>query len=303
LNLVFIGAKTYSGVVTEDEKRAAYLAMRRAIEKRYRDSHPEYRKKKIERAARWKAANRDRVNALDKKIRDADPSVHRARGKKWRDANPERVKELARARYAAKTANKPRREKVTAEHTRVRKKENKKNWCEKNADKVRAYKRDWAAAHPERAKEANKARNRRWIEANREKARAQRRKAAKLYAERHPEKHSIYRLRGHANRKSRGRCAGSFTLEEWNQLLDDTGHKCLSCGIPEKEAIYRYPKAGQPLIGKLTRDHIVPLSQDGAGTIDNIAPLCLPCNTRKHAKHIDYRKPGDGAGGRRSARG
>ena len=100
--------------------------MRRAIEKRYRDSHPEYRQKVAERVARWKAANRDKVNAqanaryaaktagkprtaprkhadiarawrianaekarlADKKYRDSHKKNHAARVKKWRSENP-----------------------------------------------------------------------------------------------------------------------------------------------------------------------------------------------------------------------
>jgi 5-methylcytosine-specific restriction endonuclease McrA len=28
----------------------------------------------------------------------------------------------------------------------------------------------------------------------------------------------------------------------------------------------------------------------GTHTVDNVQPLCGPCNSRKHANHIDYRK-------------
>jgi 5-methylcytosine-specific restriction endonuclease McrA len=270
--------------VTDDEKKA-HRKMRRAIEKRYRDSHPEYRKKKIERATKWKAANRDRVNELDKKIRDRDPNIHRARGKKWRDANPEKVKAQANARYAAKTADKPKRVKVTAEHTRARKSESIKKWRSENREKVRADKRAWRAAHPG----SNSERSKRWVERNPEKARASNAKRTAKWAAANPDKVSVIAARARTKREAKVRNAGSFTLPEWQKLLDDTGYKCLCCGIPEAESIYRFPKKGIPLVGQLTRDHIIPLSKGGRGTIDNIAPLCLPCNMRKHAKHIDYR--------------
>ncbi len=39
----------------------------------------------------------------------------------------------------------------------------------------------------------------------------------------------------------------------------------------------------------LTPDHIIPLSQKGPNTIDNIQPLCLNCNSSKGTKTIDYR--------------
>ena len=40
---------------------------------------------------------------------------------------------------------------------------------------------------------------------------------------------------------------------------------------------------------KLTEDHIMPLSMGGTDYIDNIQPLCQSCNTRKHARKVDYR--------------
>ena len=68
----------------------------------------------------------------------------------------------------------------------------------------------------------------------------------------------------------------SFTAAEWAQLKRRYNNTCLRCGRREPEI-------------KLTADHIVPISQGGVGTIDNIQPLCGPCNTSKHDDTIDYR--------------
>ena len=38
--------------------------------------------------------------------------------------------------------------------------------------------------------------------------------------------------------------------------------------------------------GKLTMDHVVPLSKGGAHTADNIVPVCLACNMSKGAKPL-----------------
>lgn len=70
------------------------------------------------------------------------------------------------------------------------------------------------------------------------------------------------------------RNAGSHTPEEWDQLCARYDHRCLCCG-EEKP---------------LTKDHIMPLSKGGVNTIDNLQPLCMTCNVRKHARHIDYRQ-------------
>lgn len=66
---------------------------------------------------------------------------------------------------------------------------------------------------------------------------------------------------------------GSHTEQEWIELCARYDHRCLCCGE----------------IKPLTKDHVMPLSLGGDNTISNLQPLCLACNLRKHAKHIDYR--------------
>lgn len=65
---------------------------------------------------------------------------------------------------------------------------------------------------------------------------------------------------------------GAFSKEEWLDLCEKYDYKCINCGAPEQHA-----------------DHVVPLSQGGVNTIDNIQPLCRPCNSRKGTNTIDYR--------------
>lgn len=66
---------------------------------------------------------------------------------------------------------------------------------------------------------------------------------------------------------------GSFTAEDWQEVLERYGHKCLCCGATED----------------LQPDHVVALSTGGAHDISNIQPLCGLCNRRKQAETIDYR--------------
>lgn len=60
----------------------------------------------------------------------------------------------------------------------------------------------------------------------------------------------------------------------WEALLLVCGNKCVRCG------------ASHP-----ARDHIVPVSMGGSNGIENIQPLCWPCNRSKRLGTTDYRNP------------
>ena len=76
---------------------------------------------------------------------------------------------------------------------------------------------------------------------------------------------------------------GSYTIAEWQDLLKQFNHRCASCHKRRR----------------LTADHIVPISLWGiffkefidlgimkyeCNDIDNIQPLCGPCNSKKRNK-------------------
>jgi 5-methylcytosine-specific restriction endonuclease McrA len=81
------------------------------------------------------------------------------------------------------------------------------------------------------------------------------------------------RVRKARNRAKSFGITEHFTLEQWLNLRKLCGEKCVSC------------KEAKPL----TVDHIVPLSEGGSNTIDNIQPLCKSCNSSKLKKVKDYR--------------
>jgi 5-methylcytosine-specific restriction endonuclease McrA len=67
---------------------------------------------------------------------------------------------------------------------------------------------------------------------------------------------------------------GSHTQAEWEAILSLYGGRCLRCGAKGV---------------KLTKDHVIPLSEGGSHSASNLQPLCGPCNSSKGARIIDFR--------------
>jgi 5-methylcytosine-specific restriction endonuclease McrA len=67
---------------------------------------------------------------------------------------------------------------------------------------------------------------------------------------------------------------GSHTVVEWQAILERYDHRCLACGRTDL---------------KLTKDHVLPVTQGGTDNADNLQPLCLSCNAAKGKRTIDYR--------------
>ena len=170
-----------------------------------------------------------------------------------------------------------------------------RKYVESNKEHIRELKRKHQAENPENYEEAS----RRYLEAHREevneRARERRQQDLEHYREigrksrdKHAEERNAYqREYGRANRDKltlytnarrvrKLEAEGSHTEEEWQELKAFYNFKCLRCGAQEPDI-------------KLTCDHVIPLTQGGSDSIDNVQPLCARCNSKKNNKHIDYR--------------
>ncbi|MBI2332163.1 MAG: HNH endonuclease [Chloroflexi bacterium] len=173
--------------------------------------------------------------------------------------------------------------------------ETQRKYVETNKEHYRELKRAHQKAHSEKYAETD----RKWKEDHREeintKAKERRQKDLEHYREigrnsyeRHAEERRKYSLEYYklhpeksvaaSNRRRALKYASkvTHTEQEWQKLKARYNSTCLCCGKKEPEI-------------KLTRDHVIPLTQGGSDSIDNVQPLCARCNSKKNNKHIDYR--------------
>lgn len=179
-------------------------------------------------------------------------TCHYMRCKVYANENREKVREIGR-RWAAKKYQ-------TDPEYREYSKDNYKEWYKNNRDYALTKAKEY------RDKPGFKDRRREYDKGRVEHHRFMRRKWRKENRER-------YLLNKHRRRAAERSANGSYTVEQWRELLALCGDKCLSCGKTER----------------ITVDHIVPVSQGGSNQIDNVQPLCFWCNSGKRDKTIDYR--------------
>lgn len=81
---------------------------------------------------------------------------------------------------------------------------------------------------------------------------------------------AYYKLRDANRAAARYGQSHTITKEDWSAALSAFGHRCAYCGQ----------------IGKLTIDHITPLSKGGQNHLNNIVPSCDFCNKSKHNRPL-----------------
>lgn len=95
-------------------------------------------------------------------------------------------------------------------------------------------------------------------------------KASEKWAANNPER---CRERVQRRRNLKRGNGGSYTAQEWKELCERAGNRCLDCGGKKP----------------LSVDHVTPVSKGGTSDISNLQPLCVSCNSRKRDKDGDLR--------------
>lgn len=167
---------------------------------------------------------------------------------------------------------------MTTEEFKEKKRLASQAWREANRERHRAYTRGYRKANAvERYQK-----NREWATANPEKVLEYHRKSraenpdsyreiTRKYRNSHPGFSAHHCMQRRARRKG---ATGEITREEWKFIVQCFAGHCACCGVT----------------GRLSLDHIIPLAKGGTHSVDNAQPLCIPCNSRKHTRTIDYRK-------------
>jgi 5-methylcytosine-specific restriction endonuclease McrA len=207
-------------------------------------------------------------NAYMRKWMKDHPVAVAARKRRWILQNIEHVKAQGKARYERMKKENPEHLKAMMKKAQA-KRNLKRPWLNANlTEEQRQSKinnsRKWRLSHPGLSAQRSREYKARHVE----RVRANRRK----WAKENPLKNKISHLNNQAKRRQ---AEGSFTCEEWETKKKEYNYFCSACGKQEPEI-------------KLSVDHIQPLSRGGTNYIDNIQPLCMPCNSRKNAKTIKY---------------
>lgn len=177
----------------------------------------------------------------------------------WQKANPEK-----KAASDKKQNAKPERfEKMQARRRKAY-----------EADPAGSLKKlaDWAVLNRNKLHESRQA----WKKANTEKVAA----AQKRYHDK-PEWRAIAALRHQVNWAIKRADDAGLTRDgcinrlQWQAVLERFGHSCCYCATD----------------GKLTLEHLTPLSRGGDNAVGNIAPACAPCNRRKWHRSLEEFAP------------
>jgi 5-methylcytosine-specific restriction endonuclease McrA len=157
-------------------------------------------------------------------------------------AHPEQVKVGQRRRRAAHIEQYRASTNAWYHRNRERRSETISFWQAKNAEKTRGYSKKYRLTHAEKVRLSGKA-----------------------YYAAHSDK-VIAKVKRQRARKANA-LINDFTAQQWKDMQAAYDYRCVYCHKRCK--------------GKLTQDHLTPLSKGGNHTASNIIPACRQCNAKK----------------------
>jgi hypothetical protein len=174
---------------------------------------------------------------------------------------------------------------------RIKHPDTRKNWRLNDAPHVAQYNHDYGKTNRDTLREKERARNK----ANPEKVRTKNRNYSRANSDKinkavkKKRLANLDRYRGydhkrngtparkaaaatakHQRRAQRQNAAiNDLTAAQWREIQEVYDHRCVYCGKRRK--------------GRLTQEHLTPLSKGGDHTAANVVPACKTCNSRKQA--------------------
>ena len=182
-------------------------------------------------------------------VREADRLAHQAR----RDADPGRARRAGQAWFAAN----PEKVQKYRERDNASKRAKYAENPQPTRDRILARR----LADPEKFRKRKNAS----AQTRRAKNPAMARAKQVLWLANNPDKRRTYERTRRALKANAP--VNDLTHAQWLEIQDAQDHRCAYCHKRCK--------------GKLTQDHIVPLSQGGSHTLNNVIGACRSCNSRK----------------------
>jgi len=193
---------------------------------------------------------------------------------RYKKENPEKVRQSGRQSYARNLAKHQRYRETNKEQRRVKRIQ----YYHKNREilvqkakirnkasrvQINARRKIYRAENFEKAILIEQARSHNYYLLNKEKIKS----VVLRYRKLNPEKVRNWK---HTRRAAKNGTTGNdLTPAQWREIQAAQKHRCYYCDKRCK--------------GRLTQDHIIPISKGGAHTLHNVIGACLSCSTSKRA--------------------
>lgn len=230
-------------------QRKFYEKNKIAINKKHKEYRELHKEERHNYDAIYREKNKEKIAQWHKEDKKKNPEKYKNWSKKYQTENKEKLKTYLNKWRKGRTEKTNKNARDLYWKNREKILAQKKKKYEDNKDHMHEYQKQWRADHPDSVS-----------------------KYLSKYLQNNLDKHAQKQSRRRARIAQNG--DDKYSVQEWKNLCSFYGNKCLCCGKTKV---------------KLTVDHVLPIKLGGRNIIENIQPLCGSCNSKKGAKHIDYR--------------